>query len=104
MFLYIMLIIFRTPQNTHVKSELPITSQEKLVIKPEINKIVNDYDNGICTIKLSPNLLKRIQSGEKLFMCMECDKIYTEHNDLLDHQQIHDKCNKKIIAPVKEIR
>lgn len=97
-----MFIIFRSPKNTHTKSKLPIVSQDKDVKQPIKNKIINDYNNGTRTIKLSPNLLKRIQSGENLFMCVECDKIYTEHNDLLVHRQIHDKCNKKIISPVKE--
>lgn len=90
-----------------MKSKLHIGTQEKPVIKPikpMKNKIVKDYENGICTIKLSSNLLKRIQSGEKLFMCMECDKVYTEHKDLLDHQMIHDKCDKKISDQEKKPR
>jgi len=90
-----------------MKSELPITPQENVLtksIKPIKNKIVKDYENGTCTIKLSSNLLKRIQSGEKLFMCMECDKIYTKHKDLLDHQMIHDKFDKNIIVQDKERR
>jgi len=78
-------------------------TQEKQVIKhmkPIKNKIVKDYQNGTCTIKLSTNLLKRIQGGEKLFMCMECDKIYTEHKDLLEHQMTHD--DQKIIKEEKK--
>lgn len=87
-----------------MKPKLPLSLQDKIDIKPVKNKKVNAYDNGVCTIKLSPNILKRIQSGEKLFMCMECDKIYTEHKDLLDHQQTHNKCNIKRIAPEKEMK
>lgn len=87
---------------------LPNKSPMKPVIKHNIkalkNKIDMNYKNGICTIKLSSNLLKRIQSGEKLFMCMECDQIYTEHKDLLDHQIIHNKSDKKTIELETEIR
>lgn len=82
---------------------LHVVTQEKQVIKhmkPIKNKIVKDYQNGTCTIKLSTNLLKRIQGGEKLFMCMECDKIYTEHKDLMEHQMIHD--DKKIVQEGKK--
>lgn len=98
---------FRTQKEIPIKPLLPVASQEKFVIKPIKpikNKIVKDYENGVCTIKLSSNLLKRIQSGEKLFMCMECDKIYTKHEDLLDHQMIHDKCDKNMIDQEKEKR
>lgn len=79
--------------------------QEKPVIK-SLKPIKNQkvQDNAVCTIKLSSDLLKRIQSGEKLFMCMECDKIYTEHTDLLNHQKMHDKYDDKIIVSEKEIR
>lgn len=90
-----------------MKSKLHIGTQDKPAIKPikpMKNKIVKDFENGVCTIKLSSNLLKRIQSGEKLFMCMECDKTYTEHKDLLDHQTIHDKCDKKTIVKEKKLR
>lgn len=88
-----------------VKPQVIFAPQEKSVIKPIKpirNKIVKDYENGTCTIKLSSNLYKRIQSGEKLFMCMECDKIFTEHKDLLDHQIFHEGCDKKITNQEKE--
>lgn len=84
---------------------LHVVTQEKPIIKPFKpikNKIAKDYQDGTCTIKLSTNLLKRIQSGEKLFMCMECDKIYTEHKDLLEHQMIHDKCDQKVVEETKK--
>lgn len=29
-------------------------------------------------------------------MCMQCDKIYTEHKDLLEHQIIHDKFHNNV--------
>lgn len=72
-------------------------SPEKSFIKSMNNKILKNYENGVFTIKLSSNLLKRIQNGQNLFMCVECNKMYTEHKDLLDHQMTHDKCSKNII-------
>lgn len=92
-------------KKSFVKPKVIVAPQEQSAIKPIKsikNKIVKDYENGICTIKLSSNLYKRIQSGEKLFMCMECDKIYTEHKDLLDHQIFHDGCDTKITNQEKE--
>lgn len=77
-------------------------SQEKSPIKSKSNKVLKDYVNGVFTIKLSPNLLKRVQNGQNLFMCVECDKMFTKHKDLLDHQMAHDKCSKKVV--VSEIK
>lgn len=88
-----------------------MATQEKPVIKhitpivkkdDQNNKVTKDYENWTCTIKLSTSLLKRIQSGEKLFMCMECDEIYTEHKDLLKHQITHDKCDQKVFVQEHE--
>lgn len=96
--------VFRTQKKTLIKRKVPVVPQGKFVvkpIKPIKNKIVKDYENGVCTIKLSSNLLKRIQNGEKLFMCMECDKIYTEHKDLLEHQIIHDTFHKNVLNQEK---
>ncbi|VVC26399.1 Hypothetical protein CINCED_3A013954 [Cinara cedri] len=96
------------PEKPVVKPIKPNTIKTKPVIRHNIkalkNKIANNYENGVCTIKLSSSLLKRIQNGEKLFMCMECDKIFTEHKDLLDHQIIHNKSDEKTIEPETEIR
>lgn len=89
------------------KPKIHSKPQDKSIIKslkPIKNKKIQDNENAVCTIKLSSDLLKRIQSGEKLFMCMECDKIYTEHTDLLNHQKMHDKYDKKIIVSENEIR
>lgn len=100
-----MVYIFRNSERTSTKFKSPILVQEKPIakhIKPVKNKIIKDYANGICTIKLSSSLLKRIQNGEKLFMCMECDKTYTQHKDLLDHQIIHDKHNQYIVEEKHE--
>ncbi|XP_025417965.1 zinc finger protein 91-like isoform X3 [Sipha flava] len=83
--------------NLSTKPKLVNDSQEKSFIKSMNNKILKNYENGLFTIKLSSNLLKRIQNGQNLFMCVECNKMYTEHKDLLDHQMTHDKCTKKII-------
>lgn len=102
LFLQILKHNFRTQKKV---PEQPVVSQEKCIIKPIKplkNKIVKDYEKGVCTIKLSSNLLKRIQNGEKLFMCMECDKVYTKHEDLLDHQLLHNKCDKNMINQEKE--
>lgn len=97
--------IFRVSKKPFVKLKLPNDTQEKPTIKsvkPMKNKVVKDYKKGICTIKLSYNLFKQIQSGGKLFMCMECDQIYMEHKELLDHQLMHEQCNTHIIAQGKQ--
>lgn len=93
-------MFFRKSEKTSATFKSPILDEEKPLFKhfkSVKNKIIKDYANGICTIKLSSDLLKRIQNGEKLFMCMECDKVYTQHKDLLDHQIIHDKNNQYIV-------
>ncbi|KAF0759161.1 Uncharacterized protein FWK35_00013155 [Aphis craccivora] len=81
-----------TSKNTSAK---PSKQQLKPFIKPIKsikNKIVYDYKNNTCTIELATNLCQRLLSGENIFMCRKCDKIFTEHKDLLDHYMIHDKC------------
>lgn len=57
-----------------------------------------DYNNKIHFIKLQSNVLKHLQKGDKLFVCMECNKVYTELKDLLDHQMIHDNFDKNVVC------
>lgn len=106
MFLLLIITVFRIHEKSQKKHKLSqqIVPQEHIVdvTKPIKNNLTKDYDNKICTIKLSSNLLKRIQSGEKLFMCMECDEVYTKHKDLLNHQMIHDKYNRNVVDKKKE--
>ncbi|VVC34795.1 Zinc finger C2H2-type,Zinc finger, RING/FYVE/PHD-type [Cinara cedri] len=96
------------PEKPVVKLIKPNTMNIKHVFRHNIkapkNKLANNYENGVCTIKLSSSLFKGIQNEEKLFMCTECDKIYTEYKDLLDHQIIHNKFDEKKIKSETQIR
>jgi len=90
-----------------VKPTLPLIPQLKPFIKPIKsikNKIVYDNIKNTCTIELATNLCQRLLSGENMFMCKKCDKIYTEHKDLLDHYMIHDKCETNLIVQEKDKR
>ncbi|XP_022169112.1 zinc finger protein 2-like isoform X3 [Myzus persicae] len=96
-----------TSENTLVKPTLPLIPQLKPFIKPIKsikNKIVYDYKNNTCTIELATNLCQRLLSGENMFMCKKCDKVYTEHRDLLDHYMIHGKCETNPIVQEKDKR
>jgi len=95
------------PLIPQLKPTLPSIPQLKPFIKPIKsikNKIVYDYKNNTCTIELDTNLCQRLLSGENMFMCKKCDKIYTEHKDLVDHYMIHDKCETNLIVQDKDKR
>lgn len=96
-----------TSKNTSVKTTLPLIPQLKTFIKPIKsikNKVVYDYNNNTYTIELATNLCQRLLNGENIFMCRKCDKIYTEHKDLLDHHVIHDKCETNLKVQEKDKR
>lgn len=53
-------------------------------------RVDDNYLNGIHNIKVPSNLSECIQRKEKLFMCFECNKIYSENEYLLEQKMVCD--------------
>ncbi|XP_050538043.1 putative zinc finger protein 66 isoform X2 [Daktulosphaira vitifoliae] len=86
-----------------IPSKLLIPKTNEPIIHSTQNKKENkDTNKGVRRIKLSSNSIKRIQNGEKLFMCLDCDKIYFDHNKLLDHQKTHKQLEQVDIMEIKK--
>lgn len=65
-------------------------------------RVDDNYLNGIQNIKVPSNLSECIQRDEKLFICFECNKIYSENEYLLEQKMVNDKIDNTILIIHKE--
>lgn len=74
----------------HFRSQTKINKKYSPQNKFLYRRVDDNYLNDIHRIKVPSNLSECIQRDEKLFMCFECNKIYSENEYLLEQKMVSD--------------